>query len=85
MKKRNWRSVAQHYLASLGSFLFYVPYGIYKGVKTAYHLRKKEYEKAAYNLSALLTHIFIFPLYSIYRAIEGAYELGRGKSFPWYK
>jgi len=83
--RRNWRSISRHYLASLGSFLFYLPYGIYKGVKTAYHAARKEYEKSGYNLSAFLTHVFLFPLYSIYRAAEGTYELGRGRSFPWYK
>jgi len=83
--KRNWGRIARHYLASLGSFLFYIPYSIYKGVKTVYHAAKKKYEKSGYNLSALLTHIFLFPLYSTYRAIEGTYELGSGRSFPWYK
>jgi len=82
---RNWRRIARHYLSSLGSFLFYVPYGVYKGVKTAYHFAKKRYEESGYNLTGLLAHVFLFPLYSFYRFLLGSFELVANKTVPWYK
>jgi hypothetical protein len=80
---RNWKSIARHYLAGLGSLLFYLPYEIYKGAKTVYHVAKKQYNIAAYNLSATLVHTIAYPLYSFYRMFEGTYELVRGKALPW--
>jgi len=82
---RSWGRIARHYLASLGSYLFKIPYTIYKGIKSVYHLAKREFDKAAYNLGASLVHFFLFPLYSLYRFVEGTYDLLTGRSFPWYK
>lgn len=82
---RNLRRVARHYLAALASYLYQIPYGIYKGLKTVYHFSKREFDKAAYNFSGFLTHTFLFPVYSLYRAVEGTYDLATGSSFPWYK
>ena len=82
---RNWLRIARHYLASLGSYLYQMPYGVYKGIKTVYHLAKRDFDKAGYNFSAFLVHIFFFPTYSVYRAVEGTYDLATGRCFPWYK
>lgn len=83
--KRNWGRITRHYLASLGSALFYLPYGIYKGVKTAYYFAKKKYEESGYNLNGFLIHVFLYPFYSIYRFFLGSYELGTGKTVSWYQ
>jgi len=82
---RSWSRIARHYLASLGSYLFQIPYGIYKGIKAVYHLAKREFDKAAYSLSAFLVHTFLFPVYSVYRAVVGTYDLVTGASPSWYK
>ena len=77
---RNWRRIGRHYLAALGSYLFYFPYLVYKGVKTGFHFLKREYNEAAYNLSATFTHGFLHPVYSLWRFLfRGTYEAVTGR------
>ena len=81
--KRNWGRIARHYLAGLGSLLFYLPYEIWKGAQTVYNVAKKKYVSARDSLLAVTAHVLLYPLYSAYRMLEGTYELVRGRNFPW--
>lgn len=80
---RKW-NIAKHYLAALGSYLFSVPYTVYKGAKAVYHLAKREYIKARDDLIGALASFYLWPVYSLYRAAAGTLELAGG-TIPWYK
>lgn len=70
-------------MASLGSLLFYIPYNIYKGIKTGVQAYRKKYESAGYNLSATLLQYIFYPFYSLYRAAVATLELVSGYVLPW--
>jgi len=83
----DWNNVASafgHYAASLTSYLYKVPYGIYKGIKGAYYAYKGNFNEASYNIAGSLTSIFLWPLYSVYRAVVGTAELLFNYQIPWY-
>jgi hypothetical protein len=81
---RNWKRILRGYLASLGSFLFYLPYAVYKTVSVGYSAARRRYKDAVNKFAGLLTHTFLWPFYSVYRFAAASAELAFGIVPPWY-